>query len=58
MNLQMDVFHVSSILIAIIGKRFGTVGLKDVCIETYLIGRGSIDRMIKKKTVSGALNYL
>ena len=48
-NLRMGVFHASCIFIAVIGKRFGAAGLKDVYIEASLIGIGSVDRVLKGK---------
>ena len=37
-NLGMGAFHASCIFIAVIGKRFGAAGLKDICTEASLIG--------------------
>ena len=37
-DLGMGGFHASFIFIAVIGKRFGAAGLKDLCIEATLIG--------------------
>ena len=48
-NLRMDAFHVLGIFIAVISKRFGAAGLKDVCNEASLIGIGSVDRVLKGK---------
>ena len=39
---RMGVFHTLCTLLAIVGKRFGDAGLRDLCIESGLIADGSI----------------
>ena len=36
-------------LLGVIGKQFGAAGLKDVCIEAFLIGIDSVDRAMRGK---------
>ena len=57
-NLRMGAFHASCIFIAVIGKQFGAAGLKDVCIETSLIGIGSVDRVLKGKQYNKGVRAL
>ena len=45
----MGGFHASCIFIAVIRKRFGAEGLKDLCIEATLIGISSVESMIRGK---------
>ena len=57
-NLRMGGFHASYIFIAVIGKRFGTAGLKDFCIEATLIGISSVKSMIKGKQYNRGVKAL
>ena len=42
-NLRMGGFHTSCIFLGVIGKRFGDAGLKDLIIESGLLGEGSVE---------------
>ena len=57
-NLRMGAFHASCIFFAVIGKRFGAAGLKDVCTEASLIGIGSVDRVLKGKQYNKGVRAL
>ena len=48
-NLRMGGFHACGIFIAVIGKRFSSAGLKDVIIETNVVGPGTIESLMKGK---------
>ena len=45
----MNSFHASCIFIAVIGKRFGRAGLKNLCVEGKQIERVSIESAMKGK---------
>lgn len=40
--LRMGVFHTLLNLISIIGKRFGSAGLRDIAVECDIISEGSV----------------
>ena len=46
-NLRMGGFHACGLFIAIISKRFGCAGLKDIMIETKLIRPSSDDAVLR-----------
>ena len=46
-NLRMGGFHACGIFIAVIGKRFASAGLRDVIIESDLLGSSSVDSTLK-----------
>ena len=48
-NLRMGGFHACGIFLAVIGKRFGSAGLKDLIIEANLAGTDSTDCILKGK---------
>ena len=48
-NLRMGGFHACGIFIAVIGKRFSAAGLKDILIESDLIGPSAIESVLKGK---------
>ena len=54
-NLRMGGFHASCIFLAVIGKRFGDAGLKDLIIESGLLGEGSVEQVIKGKHYNNAM---
>lgn len=41
--LMMGDFHVACVFLAVIGKRFGDAGLRDLLIESRIIGNGSLN---------------
>ena len=46
-NLRMGGFHAIGIFIAVIGKRFGSAGLRDLIIESGLAGSDSTESILK-----------
>ena len=54
-NLHMGGFHASCNFLAVIGKRFGDAGLKDLIIESGLLGEGSVDQVMKGKHYNNAM---
>ena len=48
-NLHMGGFHACCIFLAVIAKRFSAAGLKDVIIETNLVGPGAVESVLKGK---------
>lgn len=54
-NLRMGGFHASCNFLAVIGKRFGDAGLKDLIIESGLLGEGSVDQVLKGKHYNNAM---
>ena len=57
-NLRMGGFHATCIFIAVIGKRFGLAGLKDLLVETNIVGTNSIDLVLKGKQYNRAIRAL
>ena len=54
-NLRMGGFHASCNFLAVIGKRFGDAGLKDLIIESGLLGEGSVFQIMKGKHYNNAM---
>ena len=54
----MGAFHASCIFIAVISKRFGSAGLKDVIIAAGLVGTGSIDSVMRGKHYNRGVRVL
>ena len=48
-NIRMGGFHACCIFLAVIGKRFASGGLKDIVIESGLVGSGTIESVLKGK---------
>ena len=44
--LHIGTFHTICVALAILGKRFGDSGLKDICIEAQIVAEGSISGVI------------
>ena len=57
-NLRMGGFHACCIFIAVIGKRFGSAGLKDMILEAGLIGEGSIESALRGKHYNRSMRLL
>lgn len=53
--LMMGDFHVACVLLAVIGKRFGDAGLRDLLIESRIIGTGSLNGVLEGKHYNRAL---
>lgn len=54
-NLRMGGFHACCVFLAIIGKRFGDAGLKDLIIESGLLGEGYVEQVINGKHYNNAM---
>ena len=48
-NIRMGGFHAASIFLGVIGKRFKDAGLKDLIMESRLLGEDQVDQMLKGK---------
>ena len=48
-NLRMGGFHATCVFLDVIGKRFGDAGLKDLIVETGLIGADMTEQLLKGK---------
>ena len=48
-NLRMGGFHACGIFLAVIGKRFGAAGLRDLIIEAGIAGSDSTEKILKGK---------
>ncbi|CAB4001853.1 Hypothetical predicted protein [Paramuricea clavata] len=46
------------IFIAVIGKRFGDAGLRDIIVESTLLGESSVDQMFRGKHYNNAMRVL
>ena len=56
--LRLGAFHTMCIFIAVIGKRFGDAGLRDVIVESNVLGESSVDQMFKGKHYNNAMRVL
>lgn len=56
--LRLGGFHTMCIFIAVIGKRFGDAGLRDIIIESNLLGESSVDQMLRGKHYNNAMRVL
>ena len=56
--LRLGAFHTMCIFIAVIGKRFGDAGLRDIIIESNLLGESSVDQVLKGKHYNNAMRIL
>ena len=48
-NIRMGGFHACCIFLAVIGKRFASGGLREIVIESGLVGHGTIEAVFKGK---------
>ena len=48
-NIRMGGFHACCILLTVFGKRFASAGLRDVIIETGLVGPSSVESVLRGK---------
>ena len=53
--LRMGAFHVSCVFLAVIGKRFGDAGLRDLMIESGIVGTGSVNGVLEGKQYNRAI---
>ena len=56
--LRLEAFHTMCIFIAVIGKRFGDAGLRNLVIESNLLGESSVEQMLKGKHYNNAMRVL
>ena len=56
--LRLGAFHTLCIFIAVIGKRFGDAGLRDIIVESSLLGESSVDQMFRGKHYNNAMRVL
>ena len=56
--LRLGAFHTMCIFIAVIGKRFGDAGLRDIVVESNLLGESAVDQMLKEKHYNNAVRVL
>ena len=56
--LRLGAFHIMCIYIAVIGKRFGDAGLRDIVVESNILGESSVDKMLKGKHYNNAMRVL
>ena len=54
-NLRMGGFHAACIFLCVIGKRFADAGLKDIIVESALIGENSAQQVLKGKHYNNAM---
>lgn len=53
--LRMGVFHTICNFISILGKRFEDAGLRDICIESGILGEGSLSGVFSGKMYNRAI---
>lgn len=56
--LRLGGFHTMCVFIAVIGKRFGDAGLRDIVIEANLLGESSVEQMLNGKHYNNAIRIL
>ena len=56
--LRLGAFHTTCIFIAVIGKRFGDAGLRDIVIESNILGESSVEQILKGKHYNNAVRIL
>ena len=54
----MDPFHAFCIYLAVLGKRFGSAGLREIIVEADLIGPGSVEAVLRRKNYNWALHVM
>ena len=55
--LWMGAFHSVCTFIAVIGKRFGDAGLRDIAIESGVISEGSVKNVLDPRTYNRAIRF-
>ena len=53
--LRMGSFHIACVFLSVLGKRFGESGLRDLLIESKLIGSGLVKGVLEGKHYNRAL---
>ena len=54
-NLRMGGFHACCIFLSVTGKRFADAGLKDLIIESRIMGEESVDQIMNGKHFNNAI---
>ena len=57
-NLRMGSFHACCICLAVLGKRFGSAGLREIVVEADLTGPGSLEAVLRGKHYNRALRVM
>ena len=57
-NLRMGPFHGCCIYLAVLGKRFGSAGLREIIVEANLTGSGSVEAVLNRKNYNRALRVM
>ena len=57
-NIRMGGFHACCIFLAVIGKRFASGGLRNIVIESGLVGSGTIEAVFKGKHYNYGLRMI
>ena len=52
---KMGDFHVACVFLAVLGKRFGDAGLRDLLIESRIVGSGSLNGVLEGRHYNRAL---
>lgn len=50
--LRLGAFHSMCIFIAVIGKRIGDAGLRDIIVESNQLGESSVDQICSKESTT------
>eukprot|EP00794_Sanderia_malayensis_P021054 gene21054-23110_t len=56
--LRLGAFHTTCTFLAIIGKRFGDAGLRDIIVEADLLGQSSVEEALNGKHYNNSLRVL
>ena len=54
----MGPFHPCCIYLAVLGKRFGSAGLREIIVEANLTGPGSVETVLREKHYNRALRVV
>ena len=57
-NLWMGPFYACCIYLAVLGKRFGSAGLREIIAEADLTGPGSVEAVLRGKHYNRALRVM
>ena len=57
-NLRMGPFHACCVYLAVLGKRFGSAGLRKIIVEADLTGPGSFEAALRGKHYNRALRVM
>ena len=57
-NLRMGPFHAYCIYLPVLGKRFGSTGLREITVEADLTGPGSAEAVLRGKHYNRALRVM